>query len=309
MAKTLDSDGLLASVKRRAMFPATQETFTDEDLLEIATEEMCISIVPKILQLHEDHYVADMRIDLVASQSNYAIPYRSIGNKFQDIFYVDTSGTLYETTKISSEDIASLDSSTTINGPAVTYYVQGNEVVFLPHIGATPTGSIVFKYYLSPNELVESERSAKITAIDTVTGIITVDGIPDHFDASMLVDFIMARSPFKIYSFDNTIASIDSTNKTITFATTDIPRFLVVGDYIMKAGETVVPQLPVELHALLAQRVAIACLEGQTDTEALKNARIRLREMEDALGVIIDNRSEGSPTKAVNQSSFFSFRR
>lgn len=107
---------------------------------------------------------------------------------------------------------------------------------------------------------------------------------------------------------DTTDASdVGLTGFTITTTTQGenlIPTGLVVGDYIMQSEETIIPQLPTELHVILAQRVACRCLEALGDSQGLSNANTKLQEMEFKTGILIDNRVEGSPMKVVNTTGF-----
>ena len=57
MSSILKTGDLIRSIKRRAFIPNSQETFTDEDLLEMATEEVNIGLVPLIQRMHEEHLV------------------------------------------------------------------------------------------------------------------------------------------------------------------------------------------------------------------------------------------------------------
>jgi hypothetical protein len=67
------------------------------------------------------------------------------------------------------------------------------------------------------------------------------------------------------------------------------------------AGESCIPNVPTELHAILAQRVACRVLEAIGDTQSLQNANSKLQEMEGKAGVILDSRVEGAVHKVVNR--------
>ena len=54
MSSVLKTSDLIRSIKRRAMIPSSQETFTDEDFLEMATEEVNLGLVPLIQRMHEE---------------------------------------------------------------------------------------------------------------------------------------------------------------------------------------------------------------------------------------------------------------
>lgn len=47
------SNTLIESVKRRMAFPIAQVTFSNEDILALANEELFLAQVPSIMQFHE----------------------------------------------------------------------------------------------------------------------------------------------------------------------------------------------------------------------------------------------------------------
>ena len=51
------TEDLLDKIKRRSFIPVSQSTFTDAEILKIATEEMVGIIVPTILNAREEYYV------------------------------------------------------------------------------------------------------------------------------------------------------------------------------------------------------------------------------------------------------------
>jgi hypothetical protein len=83
----------------------------------------------------------------------------------------------------------------------------------------------------------------------------------------------------------------------------NIPVELEVGDYMPLAGQTMVPNVPTELHMILAQRVAQRVMEALGDTEGLSNATAKVAEMEDKMSTMMTSRVEGAPRKVVNRSS------
>jgi hypothetical protein len=68
----------------------------------------------------------------------------------------------------------------------------------------------------------------------------------------------------------------------------------------MQAQECFIPQIPQELHSMLAQRVSCRCLEALGDMQKLQMANAKLQEMEKRTDNLIDNRAESSPQKVVN---------
>lgn len=298
----LTSTTLIETIKREGMIPTNQSTFTNADFLAIANQEMRIGLVPSLIQYHEEYLVVDSdAITLVANQSNYAIPYRAVGGKFRDVFYRDGSGNLAKMTRIPPEHRAYYQEGA-LSNRFIFYYVQGNDIILVPSVGANPTGSITFSYYLRPNELVQSTRVATITAIaeGASTTVITVDQVPTGFTTSVTYDMLQGKPGFKTLKMDISPTTLDSTAKTLTFTNANVPDSLVVGDYICFAGECFVPQVPPELHDVLSQRVVLRCLQALGDKDGYTIAASKLNEMEDKTEVLVNDRSEGHPQKVVN---------
>lgn len=306
MAQILTTDTLIESIKRRASIPENQSTFQESDFLAFINEEIALNLVPSLLSLHEDHLIYRQLTPLEADKSDYTIPSRAIGNKLKELQFVDSSNNHYEMTRISVGDIPDYQGSYTQNH-AYTYYVEYNRVRLLPPIGSSVSGNLLFFYFIRPNELVSESRVAIITDINRSTGEITVNNIPDHFSTDIKYDMYMAKSPHRHLAIELTASVVNSTTDSITFTTTDIPDELEVGDHIAKECECTIPQVPADLHVLLAQYVAERILEAQGDTQGLQNARSKTREMEFKAGNIIDNRVDEAPRKLVNRNGLLRY--
>lgn len=300
MSKSLTSSKLIASVKRRAQIPTNQNTFKNEDFLALANEEMQLGLVPSILQLHQDYLLWYEDVSITDGKSNYRIPYRATGNKLKNVFYVDTNGNLYELTRIGDDDLADY------NGPYSASFIrafriQNNEVIIQPNVDGYVGGYLRFFYFIRPNDLVMDEEGGVITGINRTTGVINVASLPKKFSVGQKFDFIQSESPHVHIEIDLTSTGINTTQKSITFNPSDIPTDLVVGDYVCLAQETIVPQVPTDLHVVLAHRTATRCLEALGDTQGLQNANAKLQELELKTGNVIDNRVEGAPLKVKNR--------
>lgn len=157
------SDDLISAIKRKISFPISQNTFSEEDVLAFCNEEMMISQVPSVLQYHQEYFSTTYTVDLLPNVSRYEIPERCIGGKFQNLFFQDTSGNLFDMTRIDKSNKAFFqDSGVNINTIS-KYYLEGNYIVIVPEVGPSPVGSLVFDYYLRPNQLVLNERAAICT--------------------------------------------------------------------------------------------------------------------------------------------------
>jgi hypothetical protein len=289
------------------MLPSDQNTFTDEDFLEMLNEEIQYFGIPHLLRTHEEYLLVQEDITLEENKI-YEIPYRALGNKLRELSYVtNVSGLtgsaageqIFELSRISVDDLPDYNNYST-SRYAQAFYVQNNRIVLL---GELPVSNAVLRmhYYMRPNSFVLETRVGKITDINTTSGIIALESFPDAFSTSPTMDFVKFQSPNIILGFDKQPISVDSATKTVTFTPTDLPSELQVGDYLNVAQETIVPQLPVELHAILAQRVAVAALEALGDEEGHVRAQRRLEMMEKSVNDIIDNRVEGAPEKITNR--------
>lgn len=168
----LTGNSLISAIKRKISFPTHQATFTPEDLLAFSNEEMMISQVPSVLSFHEEYYVTSKTVALESNKTRYSIPDRAVGMKLRDLFYVDEVGNLTEMSRVSSEDKAFWQNGTGNNSVAYHYYLEGNDVVLLNDNQGTPTGSLVFYYFIRPNQIVTDDRAAISTAF---TKTITID--------------------------------------------------------------------------------------------------------------------------------------
>lgn len=302
MALYYTSNTLIESIKQKAAVPTNQATFTNARFLTMANEELIIGLVPSVLQLHEDYFLYEETVALVANQSEYAIPYRAIGNKLRDVEFLDTNNNRFSMTRVSIGDTPTFQGPVRNTSP-YTYAVVNNRIRILPSMGEAPTGSLVFTYYIRPSEIVAEERIGIITEINRTTGVISLSNFPENFSLSILMDFYQVQSPHRPLIIDIQPTAVDSTSLTVTFDLDDIPSQLVVGDHLAQAYECMIPQIPSDLHIVLIHRVAEQVLESQGDTEGLQNAKAKIAEMEIKTGTLIDDRVEESPMKAVNKYS------
>lgn len=157
------SNDLIASVKRKILFPISQVTFTELDILAFANEEMMISQVPSVLQFHEEYFVTYKQVPLQTNNSRYAIPDRATGMKLRDLFWMDQNGNLFEMTRIEEHDKAFFQANIGANQALHKFYIEGNYIVLTPGVVDAPSGSLIFVFYLRPNQLVKDNRAAIIT--------------------------------------------------------------------------------------------------------------------------------------------------
>lgn len=293
------TDTLIESIKRRAAIPVHQRTFTNDDFIAFLNEEMSLGLVPSVLRMKEDYFLITIDIPLEANQNQYEIPPRAIGNKVREISYKDNNGNVFEMTRIQVGDLPyyNIDNNSQW---VYAYYVANNVINLMTDIPVT-SGYLSISYYIRPNQLVLLSQVGIIQSIDRTTGEIFLDKVPTDFSVTEQFDLIQQISPHKCLSIDLSATDINTLTKTITLDTSAIPNNLKVGDHICLAQQSAIPQIPSDLHVILAHRAAARCLEAQGDMEGLQAANAKLAEFESNTQNLIDDRVEDSPKKIVNR--------
>jgi hypothetical protein len=261
-----------------------------------------MSVVPTILQEQEEFFVTEYETLVLPLQSHYAIPYRAIGGRLRDIFYKNPQGKLEELTRISAED-RSFFNNTNVGTSYKAFYIQNNDVVLVPDVTSTPNGSIVMTYYMRPNELVPETRVAVISTItsDATTTTFGISSLPSGMNTLAQVDVLQTKPGHKTRAFDLTPSAV--TSNSISFLKSSLPTDIVVGDYVAFAGECIIPQIPSDLHTVLAERVVARVLEALGDTAGLQAANAKIAELEEKTKVLIESRVDGAPLKVLNRGS------
>lgn len=306
MSSILLADKLIASIRRRAFIPRSQETFTNEDFLEMATEEVNIGLMDQIIEARGDYLVYSTDIELVEGTTQYEVPSRAHGNKLRDAVIVDGDGeVIYELSQVSLDEL--IDFQTNYSYQKRTYFYMQNNMLVLHSDVIKSDHYIRMYFYMRPNKLVVNNRAGTVSSISDGTDsdgndtkILSFESLPSHFTSSLLYDITAVASPNKIVHFNLEPVAVNLTLKTVTFAAEDVPQ-VSVGDYLTKAEETIVPNLPTEYHPVVAQRVAVACLEAMGDEQNKQSAERKLAQMERAVLKIVTNRVEGAPKKIKNR--------
>jgi len=188
----LTSATLIDAVRRRCSLPKEDSLLSDNDILELANDEMLESVLPMVKGTHEEYFVWEVEMDLEANKSKYPIPERSLGNALRDIAFEDAQTNLYEMTRIHRDDRYTTQFPSTYNEP-YRYFVENSHVVMVPEISSDSAGKLIMAILLRPNQLVASNRVAKIqqindgfVAINSVTtgSTTTITTISEHFLSS-----------------------------------------------------------------------------------------------------------------------------
>lgn len=289
------TDDLINKIKRRAFIPSAQSTFTDEELLAIATEEMHGVIVPDIIKTREDYFVykdTSATLDGTLNQS-FNIPSRAVGLQLREIS-ATVGGQERNIPRLDIEDRAYQD----VGGYIYGFDITSNQV----NLRGSNSGTLNMYYYLRPGELVKSNQARAIVSIDTATKTVTLSSLLSSWTTNTSFDIIKKDGGFDHKAINLTVASLDSGLGTITF-NEDLPtatwQAVAAGDWLIEAEYSPVPQLPLEWQEYLAEAVVGYIMESVGDSEGFQRAQARKAELKENALSIISSRVDGQSKKIV----------
>lgn len=291
MSADFTTVGLVQKVQRRGFLPAGGALKTG-DILEYATEQLRNYIPAFLKDLREEYLISTLTLAITGPV--VAAPARAVGAALRTLKWKGSDGRLVPVARTEPERAG--DFCLTGSCPQA-YYFEGNNLVLLP---AVTSGTLVLGYQQRPGQLVLPSDCAKLTALeDSFTWDVTA--VPSTMAHGTVVDIVSGAvgDNFKLRAMDLVIDSVTPT--TIAF-TNALPTTLQAGDYVCLAEETCIPQLPIELHDLIAQAAAaaIANATGSSRKDSINAALLELRAQ---LTTLLTPRNDGSARVIVNRSS------
>jgi hypothetical protein len=264
-----DSQKLIDEVKLRISLPIAQETYNNEKILKLANAVLFDSQVPSVMEYHQEFYVYREEVELQDNKVRYAIPSRAIGMRLRDVFYKDTNGNIAKLTRINPDNEDIFQSVNTNYALPYTFYIENNDVVLVAMTPSGTEGSLVFSYFLRPNNLVENERAFTISdfskeiTIDNSSLVagdtVTVGDLEFEAVASGASDLQFDIGPSSIVSASNLVNAINDdgtysatngtpatavvtitfTDRTTDFETDNEDAFDISTDIILNGDDTV----------------------------------------------------------------------
>lgn len=293
------SDDLLKIIKKRAFIPVSQETFSDTDLLEMATDELNSSVVPEVLQTREEWYVTAYSVTLDGSETEVDIPSRSIGGSLREVsFNQGSSDVEWNLPRLSLEDRA----DTTFAGAITAFYIQGNQVKLF----GQQAGNLNLYFNCRPGALVPTSEACTIVASDPDTKMLTVDSVPVTWSTGTVIDVVKRKPHFDYKNLSLTIVNISGTMIEVA---EPISTKIVVGDWVTLEDTSPAPQIPVEWFPYLAECVVMQVFLSQGDKEAAEQAEKKMEKLKKSAISMMSPRVQGEAKKTVppkNRGSYFS---
>jgi len=285
---------LLASIKRRSGMPTAQATFATADLLAIANEQMLEYVVPLVLGVREDYWTKDYDVALADGTLSYRLPYRAIMGKLREVSLLDAQSNVRNLPRVNINDLQSSNFGFWLQGDQV--WLAGDSTA-VTNLGV----SLRLTYHLRPNQIIETSGATTVASFSATNRTVTLTAPPAAYTGNTSWDIIRARTPFDTLSHDEAGTLSGST---ITFAGS-LPADLAAGDYVTLTEQTPVPQIPVELHGLLAQKCAIKVLEAKQMFDKLKAAGEELGRLERDARSVLSPRVDGEALRIVNRASLY----
>lgn len=294
MAWTVED--VVTSAKRRASIPTANATFTQSDFIAVCNEELQTYIVPLITSCREDFFIAHYDVSLTNGTIEYRLPSRAVGSALVEVSLISSTNQIKNFPRLSRGQLE--------DAPA-GFYLDGNVLmlgVTNPSLVSQLGTALRMTYQQRPGTLVATSSVATVASINALTKTVTTSGtVPTAFTTATKFDIIRAKPGFEWLGVDMT-ATAGGTS--IVFADA-LPGDLAVGDTVSLAGESNIPQVPAELHPLLAQRVALKCLEGLGDKENMDASAAALGRMEQDAVKMLTPRVVNENEVLVNRASLF----
>lgn len=275
--------------------PTSTATWTAARFLRGANRIMSSKVVPVVERLREGYYSYDFDSTIVDGTS-YRIPTRAVAGKLENAAFLNGTYRLDAIRYFENE----LD-DTTVAPAGPGFYVKRNSCFVLPSDGA---GWPTFRQsvLLRPNKIIDVDDAAQITAIDTVTKVVTFTTVPSTWANTDTFDMVQAEPHFDWLGIDLAATTVvTGALGTITF-TAALPDDLAVGDWVSLAGETPVVQCPVELHPWFAQLIANDYMKSKGDKEGLEEGRIEAKELLSNAVTLLTPRVEQAGKKVTNRT-------
>ncbi len=256
------------------------------------TEEVQTTIMELLISVDEEFGVATYDVT-TTSATEYDVPSRAIP-ALRDVL-LSTDGTSFTPLdRITPEREFRYGTSGTTSG----YKFEANKIVLVP--ASTAGNTLRFKYFYTPNRLVEASACGEVLTINTGTKTITLTATkPTTFTTTATYDIINANPGFESRAIDQTVTSASGSTLIFTEA---LPDGLAVGDFVCLAGESPIPQCPYAVYPLLAQAVALVVHQAMR-SPALPRAEASYEKARTRALTLLTPRSKGSSQVVINYNA------
>lgn len=217
----------------------------------------------------------------------------------------------FDNTSLVSGDSFTFDGQTFVAG--TDFAIGANSSITASNFGVaissslqnTVTGAMCSIFYTDRNSSLSSSNSSAIQIQETLT--VGFSSVPAEIVGGSTVDVLQTDGGHNTLKIDVKLVPGAISANSITFAESDISPDFVVGDYVCLQYQCIIPQIPTDLHTLLAERTCARILESMGDQVGLASANKKIGDLEARQSVILDSRVDGSPTKIFNRHSLLRY--
>lgn len=285
-----DNTELLSDIRARGGLPPADLRFTDAKLLAAATIELRDVVTALLVETQTERqvYVADMTV--APGTAAYRLPSRAVAGRWQSVGWIGQGDSAYTRLRQVHPEAYYLQSTET-RGTPYGFFVRDYKLVLLPTPNAV--GTIRVPYYMRPNALVAPAECAVVLSVDLNTNTITVEPgtMPPAF-GGVALDVVRGTPGFE--TLVQSIAAGQSGDDLIFVSGEGLPD-VVAGDYVCLAGQSPVPQCPVEVRGLLATRAARRALFSVNEGQQASMLDAQVDELTDVARNLLSPRVDAEP--------------
>ncbi len=299
-----DTSTLISLVKNLESIPTNQNTFTDEDFVNLMNYAFQNEVTPLLLKTNEEYFVTFKDFNVTNTTQYIEIPREAVGMRCRDVWWVpngNLSNGFVILPRIQPEVLSNggwSPGGNCFNGGS-GYYLQSNRIMFYPQL--QQSGTVRVYYFRRPNRLTTTTMVGEIVSIDTGANTVTLDTAPDTtiWDTGSILDAIHNYQPFDFAEAE--IEVVARTGLTFEFAP-DVIANLAVGDWLSTTGYSAFLQyVPVEAQGVVVQGTALKCLQSVGDSDGWKIADAVYTKLKSELLDMVTPRVQGQPKKIGNR--------
>lgn len=285
---------LCKNIRLIEAIPESQNTFLDEDLVELMSLELLTTVVPLIKKARADFFTVSKLYTIDENNRAIDIPNAAIGLSVRSVMWRYSDGTV---------SIIPLLDLTELPYNRDGYVIMNNQVIVYSSI---QNAQIQIDFYNRPASLTLTEygkvvaKQAVVNPGDT-EATLTLNQKPESWQDTTEVTVISKAVPFVTKELGVIITPGDPTDTTITVPIATFNQ-VAVGDYICTTDYApVIQYVPVEAYHLIVQLAAVRCLESLGDKDGWKVSNTQATQMKQDLMELIMPRTE-TQHKAIKTS-------
>lgn len=260
------SDDLLLAIKRDLKIPASQLTYSDPQILSIASEQLVSKLAPVLLSMDEGWYRTQTDTTMTAGTPDYLLPKYAMFQKINTITIVNNvTNEEIPLERAEINDRRYYGYGTT--GFPTDCYLDHNSVTLIPapDSGVTTSYNLRFVYYRMPGKLVKKSEAAQVQSVNYATGAVTYTATPPAtFTSSSFHDFYSSTPPFK--RLQNNIQATALAANVQTFPVASV-QTLLAGNWVNLVDETIYPDIPYGLFTALKELTMFSLSNSQMDIQ------------------------------------------